>query len=122
MKCHHCDNMLIGNEESVGVCPDCLAARDEAADAEELARYRAIFPVPPWSTDPITPEVCERLGMVVKRGVIVQAWRTTEDPQHTVVAFMKGEEPSVRGLIQDGRKHNAGQLACLVAARRESGR
>lgn len=59
MKCKHCDNRLVGKEESVGVCPDCLRAMDEAADAAELARYRAMFPVPPWSTDAITPEICD---------------------------------------------------------------
>lgn len=85
----------------------------------ELARYRAMFPIPPWSTDPITPEVCERLGMV----------NTTKHESRTGVPFSwyrdSSGEISVRvdedetWIAGFGYNRTAGQLACLIAARKE---
>lgn len=91
----------------------CFFCRDEQrgqSDAAELARFRAMFPVMPWAEGPITPEVCERLGMV-------QDGRWWTHQESSVAVFdADSSNPFIRG---DGYGKNAGQLACLVAARRK---
>lgn len=130
MKCEYCGSDIRSDEGGVSEWEcgshqpwngevqrtvECLARAD--------ARYRAMFPVAPWDDGPITAEVCERLGMV----------RTSEEDDigmysaHAIdVEFTNiGPEiwmspvgysgPPVK-LPEEDR--TAGQLACLVAARK----
>lgn len=111
MKCEYCKMRLVGTEEPVGLCIDCQIAKEDAENLNELNRYREMFPIPPWSSDPITPEVCERLGMI-RNYPGGHGW---EDESGCVSVRVTDTETWISG---GGYDKTAGQLACLVAARK----
>lgn len=89
--------------------------RCKKRDRDELARFRAMFPVLPWDDSPITPQVCELLGMEHDKsrpsewcvdGILVYVFE-----YHGASVFVEGYEIS--------EETTAGKLACLVAARRK---
>jgi hypothetical protein len=87
----------------------------------ELARYRSMFPVPPWDDSPITPEVCERLGMEDLGFDCASLSRWFQTDGGIVSVSIRGDNASaVYGEVPHGWCQTAGQLACLVAARRAS--
>ena len=101
--------LLLDIERDSGRCVDCESTIYEQECDEQLARFREMFPVAPWSTDPITAEVCELLGMV-------RDGRWWGCPQSGVAVFDCGDgKPFVRGM---GYGLNAGQLALFLAARK----
>lgn len=92
------------------VFDECVVEADR--DRDELARFRAMFPVLPWDESPITPEVCERLGM---QAMLVAGYQWADIqwyPNETMMEVWVGEEPC------NGWCRTSGQLAMLVAARR----
>lgn len=100
---------------------------DLPAMLNELARFRSMFPVLPWDDSPVTTEVCERLGLLsyqkkLSPTSVLTSWHLPEEPTRTVASIETydsfSEPPWITGLVQDGRKATAGNLACLVAARR----
>lgn len=125
MRCKYCDaerDTTPGGIEiwecgtHVSFC-DGVTIQSGLCQKNELARYRAMFPVPPWSEEKITPEVCERLGMVRSRcesrtGDPVSWWR---DPTGELSVRVAEDETWIAGF---GYNKTAGQLACLVAARK----
>lgn len=120
MNCKYCKTRLVGTEATYGLCIDCQIAKEDAENLNELNRYREMFPIPPWSNDPITPEVCERLGVTLKekygtciryvfKEMIVDIPNSdSDDPWSNSLAYIGGTSAEI----------NAGQLACLVAARK----
>lgn len=82
------------------------------------ARYESLFPIPPWSTEPITAEVCEQLGMVYDQQF--EAWFVAGRAEFGLRAYDDG----MIWISEDWNKHvelaglTAGQLACLIAARK----
>jgi len=95
---------------------DCLS--------KQVARYEALFPIPPWSTEPISAEVCERLGMtrcsepdeqaayrIGEGASIVEVWSENIGWE---VYFLSG----YRLAHVPEAEYTAGQLACLIAARK----
>jgi len=71
------------------------------------ARYEALFPIAPWSTEPITAGVCERLGMIPDN--------LYYDHDDGVSAFL-GNNAAI--IIGEPGIITAGQLSCLIAARK----
>lgn len=102
-----------------GVCAQCIADNESRArfseDAEDLARFRAMFPVPPWSTDDITGETCESLGM-----------HRSDDgysfsiPDYLYVYQMMDDSWQVTFCGRSEKGMKSGCLAMLVAARRSA--
>lgn len=86
--------------------------RVQKEDAEELARYRAMFPVAPWDDGPITVEACERLGLA--KVILGNGTRWMSGVDRVVLIGECGKVLAPVELIGA----TAGQLACLVAARR----
>lgn len=118
--CKWCgERLLLDFERDRGLCVDCQVKKEHSDNINELNRFRAIFPVPPWSTDPITPEVCERLGLVnstkfeTRAGVLFSWW---QDESMEISVRLDEDETWIAGL---GYNKTAGQLSCIVAARRE---
>jgi len=98
-------------------CGESEPGTDMNADAEELARYRAMFPVAPWDDGPITAEVCRNLSLSPQHigdgarwmlGDFRMVLMENDGRVHRVAGFDQRESESV----------TAGQLACLVAARK----
>lgn len=119
MKCKYCKIRLVGVEEVDGICFDCQESVEDAENLNELNRYREMFPVPPWSTEPITHEICEAIGMVRSKcesrsGDPVSWWR---DPTGELSVRVAEDETCIAGF---GYNKAAGQLACLVVARRNN--
>jgi len=79
------------------------------------ARYEALFPVPPWSTEPISDATCRALGMVENVPGRSYKWRTPCGG----VSVLFGERGYVmfNGTVQKNIA-TAGQLAMLIAARK----
>lgn len=123
MKCKYCDaerDTTPGGIEMwecgthVSFC-DGVTIQSGLCQKNELARYRAMFPVPPWSTDAITSGTCESLNM----------HRSDDGYSYSIVDYVYVHQTmddtwrvSFRGYTDRGM--TAGQLACLVAARRAS--
>lgn len=80
-----------------------------------LDRYEALFPIPPWSTEPITAGMCERLAMVHNVPGRADKWKTPCGG----VSVLLGDRGYVmfNGTIQNNIT-TAGHLACLIAARK----
>ena len=82
-------------------------------DADELARYRAMFPVAPWDEGPITALALETLGFT---NVYDDHWVDEADGWWCI--FAGGCRLLVKYRGQEEVCTTAGQLACLVAARK----
>lgn len=126
MKCKYCDAdsdttpggiemWECGTYVSFG---DGVTMQSGLCQKNELARYRAMFPVPPWSTDAITASVCELLGMHVSyRGERFDRWESYD----LNVSLRVFSDASYRQQFSEiGDPKTAGQLACLIAARKAS--
>lgn len=84
-----------------------------------LKRYEALFPIPPWSTEPISDETCLALGMVYGEDHKIWWMDRTGDGIHVE---MGNEGMEVWQMEDNAICHEwcktAGQLACLIAARK----
>lgn len=87
--------------------------RSEECKERTLPRYEALFPIPPLSTEPITAAVCERLGL--SRNVSPLGLVGFLGACGTYVFVLSDGEHRVSG---DPEIKTAGQLACLIAARK----
>lgn len=134
MKCKYCgaaaETRLSDDDRSIWEC-GTLSVSDgggvirsdfclKQSDKNELARYRAMFPVAPWSTEPITLEVCERLGMARTESDV-----SAEYKSHRMGVEFGKKDPSPYVYQEDDEMWygcdyvtKAGQLSCLIAARK----
>lgn len=138
MKCKWCGcRLLLEFEREREMCVDCICKKEDAENLNELNRYREMFPIPPWDDSPITAEVCERLGYKKNEPNsndhthLYTMWKNKEYGEaYTEIVLLA---PNTR-VPQDERERyphttlsagcrgpmTAGQLACLIAARRNN--